>query len=151
MRRGVILMAMLVAAAPACSHASAAPALPIASLTIQTTAGAVRLTVWVAQSDRARARGLMGRRHLDPNAGMAFLFERPSDGPFWMKDTLIPLSIAFWGPDRRIVAVLEMMPCQADPCPNYYPRVMYVGAVEATGGYFAAHAVRVGDPVALSG
>jgi hypothetical protein len=66
-----------------------------------------------------------------------------------MKDTLIPLSIAFWAEDRRIVAILDMQPCREEPCEIYRPGVTYVGAVEANVGYFEEHDVEVGDPVEL--
>src|SRR5919106_559896 len=62
----------------------------------------VQVDVAIAETDEAKARGLMGVEEMDPNAGMVFLQDQPARIQFWMKDTLIPLSIAFWGPDRRI-------------------------------------------------
>lgn len=82
---------------------------------------------------------------------MAFVFERPTDGPFWMKDTLVPLSVAFWSSRHTIVALLEMTPCRADPCHLYYPHAMYAGAVEANRGFFLFHGITVGDTVVLRG
>jgi uncharacterized membrane protein (UPF0127 family) len=66
-----------------------------------------------------------------------------------MKDTPIPLSIAFWDRRDRIVALLDMEPCRADPCPTYDAGVPYVGAVEANQGFFANHGVTTGDRVEL--
>ena len=92
----------------------------------------------------------MGRIHLPSDQGMAFVFDGPTTSQFWMKDTLIPLSIAFWDAGNRVVAILDMPPCRADPCPTYGPQRSYVGAVEAKLGYFDDHGVDVGDRVRLT-
>ena len=92
----------------------------------------------------------MGRRSLAPDAGMVFLEDGPTHATFWMKDTLIPLSIAFWGSDGRIVELRDMQPCRTDPCPLYGSTAPYVGAVEVNLGFFAAHGIRVGDAVRLT-
>ena len=68
-----------------------------------------------------------------------------------MKDTLIPLSIAFWDGRGRIVRILDMTPCRADPCPTYDPRVAYRGALEVNRGAFKRWGVQRGDRVRLSG
>lgn len=123
--------------------------LPIATLVIATRSGPVRLRVRVADTEEARRRGLMGVRQLDAGTGMAFAFPEPVRGRFWMKDTLIPLSIAFWDRSGRVVATFEMRPCRADPCPLYGPDVPVAGAVEAARGFLAAHGIRPGDRVRL--
>jgi uncharacterized membrane protein (UPF0127 family) len=135
---------------PACSSASPQRALPTGTLRVATAAGQATLRVEVAADGYSRSKGLMDRRRLDPNAGMAFVFESPRTGGFWMKDTLIPLSIAFWDRSGRILKVLDMTPCKSDPCPVYYPGVVYSGAVEANLGWFASHGVRPGNRVVLS-
>lgn len=89
----------------------------------------------------------MNRTSLAPSAGMAFLFGTPTTVGFWMKDTLIPLSIAFWDEHGRIVAIDEMTPCTQDPCTTYGPDAPYRGAVEANAGFFAGRGVAVGDTV----
>jgi uncharacterized membrane protein (UPF0127 family) len=91
----------------------------------------------------------MDRTSLAPDAGMAFLFEVPVEIPFYMKDTLIPLSIAFWDENLRIVAILDMTPCRADPCPDYFAPRPYLGAVEANRGFFTEHGIEVGSEVEL--
>jgi uncharacterized membrane protein (UPF0127 family) len=80
---------------------------------------------------------------------MAFLFDGSTSEVFWMKDTLIPLSIAFWDGRGRIVAIMDMAPCRADPCPTYGPGVPYAGAVEVNEGFFRQHGVEVGNTVEL--
>jgi uncharacterized protein len=71
-------------------------------------------------------------------------------GTFWMKDTVIPLSIAFWDDDGRIVSILDMDPCTEDPCPTYGPDEPFVGAVEVDPGTFERHGVTPGDRVQLT-
>jgi uncharacterized membrane protein (UPF0127 family) len=109
----------------------------------------VALQVQIAETEPARQKGLMGRKTLAPDAGMAFLFDSPVRVAFYMKDTLIPLSIAFWDRDSRIVTILDMTPCPADSCPNYYAQRAFVGAVEANQGFFAEHGIGIGDTVEL--
>jgi uncharacterized membrane protein (UPF0127 family) len=93
----------------------------------------------------------MGRDSLPADHGMAFIWHSPVEEPFWMKDTTIPLSIAFWDTRDRVVAILDMAPCRADPCPTYDAGVPYVGAVEANRGFFVDHGVHLGDQVTLAG
>jgi uncharacterized membrane protein (UPF0127 family) len=109
------------------------------------------LTVRVADSDGERRDGLMGVEELEPDSGMAFVFEEPTSSSFWMKDTLIPLSIAFVD-GQRIVGIEEMTPCTADPCPTWDAGgAEYTLALEANAGWFAEHGVSVGDSAELSG
>ena len=109
--------------------------------------GVTKLHVEVADTPATQQRGLMGRRHLAEDHGMLFLFHEPTTAAFWMKDTLIPLSIAFYDGHRRIVDVVGMNPCRTDPCRRYRASGSYVGAIEANRGYFARHDIGVGDPV----
>ncbi len=140
----VVLLAFLVPAG-----CGPGPTLSAGRLEITTPMGIVRLQVQIADSDEARRIGLQHRRHLAPDAGMAFVFDRPTTEGFWMKDTPIPLDIAYWGTGGRIVAILRMTPCPRDPCPLYVPGHAYVGAVEANRGFFGLHGVAVGDIVRL--
>jgi uncharacterized membrane protein (UPF0127 family) len=105
--------------------------------------------VEVAQSPEQRARGLMGRRSLPPDAGMAFVFFEKHRGGFWMKDTLIPLSIAFFDQDGTILRILDMDPCKQDPCELYDPRVAYWGALEVNQGAFERWGAQEGDVIRL--
>jgi uncharacterized membrane protein (UPF0127 family) len=120
-----------------------------ATAVIGTAAGPVELTVELAQTDAERQRGLMGRTSLDERSGMLFLFAEDRTGGFWMKDTLIPLSIAFVDGSGRILRILDMEPCRADPCPTYDPGVAYRRALEVNRGAFGRLGVEVGDTVLL--
>jgi uncharacterized protein len=116
---------------------------------ISTSTGDVPVQVEVADDEDERARGLMGRTDLDEGAGMVFLFPEDTRGAFWMKDTLIPLSIAFYDADGRILRILDMEPCREDPCPVYDPGVAYRGALEVNRGAFERWGVREGDRLSL--
>ena len=105
--------------------------------------------VEVADSQAERERGLMGRRELPDDAGMVFVFPTDSTSAFWMKDTLIPLSIAFYDESGRIVRILDMEPCRRDPCPLYDPGASYRGALEVNRGAFERWGVREGDVLRL--
>ena len=110
----------------------------------------VLLDVQVAQTPEQRARGLMGRRSLPRDAGMVFIFFAPTRGGFWMKGTLIPLSIAFFDRDGVIERILDMNPCRGDHCRVYDPGLEYWGALEVNRGAFARWGVTEGDVVRLA-
>jgi len=104
-----------------------------------------QLSVQVAADDASRDRGLMGVTDLPENHGMAFTWGSPTDATFWMKDTLIPLSIAFVDQDGKVVTIKEMTPCTADPCTTYAADAPYTMAIEANANWFEDHKVAVGD------
>lgn len=105
---------------------------------------AVGLDVYVADTPELRRRGLQGWPRLPERTGMLFVFEEDSTSGFWMKDTLIPLSIAFADADGRIHTFRDMEPCEAEPCPSYEPDAPYRYALEVEQGAFAALGVEPG-------
>jgi uncharacterized membrane protein (UPF0127 family) len=123
--------------------------LPTGTLVLHTAGGDQTLRVEIAETQVAQAYGLMNRRSLAAATGMAFLFRDPVDDGFWMRNTLIPLTIAFWDSSGKIVRILDMRPCHDDPCPTYSPGSAYVGAVEVNIGALQAMNVKVGDHVEL--
>jgi uncharacterized membrane protein (UPF0127 family) len=143
------LAASLLLVAVACGSAARDPN-PPTGLSIRTSGGTVTLEVQVADTATERRIGLMGRESLEPYDGMAFVWDEPVEATFWMKDTRIPLSIAFWDDQGRIISILDMDPCTGDPCPLYGPDEPFVGAVEVDRGTFAMRGVAVGDTVALA-
>jgi uncharacterized protein len=118
---------------------------------IETDAGDVVVQVEVADTAAEREHGLMGRPELAADSGMAFVFPGDTTASFWMKDTLIPLSIAFYDDAGRIVRILDMQPCRRDPCPLYNPHVLYRGALEVNRGAFRSWGVQVGDGLRVIG
>ena len=119
------------------------------AVVFDTATGSARVRVEIADTDPLRERGLMGRTSLADDAGMLFQWPEDTTSSFWMKDTLIPLSIAFVSVDGRVLALLDMEPCRADPCPTYDPHVSYRMALEAKQGAFVRWGVRVGDRARL--
>ena len=115
----------------------------------------VTVQLEVAADPATRARGLMERERVPPGTGMVFLYPQDVAEAFWMKNTLVPLSIAFVAADGRVVSVHEMTPCRADPCPSYAPAGRYRYAVELAAGSFPDAGVGPGsrvvpvDPAAL--
>jgi|SRR5829696_295710 len=101
----------------------------------------------VAADPATRARGLMEREQVPKGTGMVFLYPADVAEAYWMKNTLVPLSIAFVAADGRVVSVAEMTPCKADPCPSYAPAGPYRYAVELAAGAFGDAGVGTGDKV----
>jgi uncharacterized membrane protein (UPF0127 family) len=110
----------------------------------------VTVFVEIADTPAERERGLMGRTSLPEDAGMVFTWAQDHRGAFWMKDTLIPLSIAFYGNDGRIIRILDMAPCKQDPCPLYDPDVTYRGALEVNRGAFDRWGITEGDGLRIT-
>jgi uncharacterized membrane protein (UPF0127 family) len=134
---------LFLALVPACGGEQGARAV------IETKGDEVTVHVEVADTQAERARGLMGRRELPDDAGMVFVFPTDSTSAFWMKDTLIPLSIAFYDESGTIVRILDMEPCIQDPCARYDPEASYRGALEVNRGAFEGWGVREGNVLRL--
>lgn len=116
-------------------------------LTIQrASGGAVTLRVELADTPEKMTRGLMDRQSLPQDQGMLFVFAQPGRSPFWMKNTYIPLSIAFIGTDGRILHIEDMQPLTET---FHTPPMDYQYALEVNQGWFRAHNVTVGDRVRI--
>jgi uncharacterized protein len=103
-----------------------------------------RVDVEVADSEFEREVGLMCRASLAPNSGMLFEFDTVSTDAFWMKNTLIPLSIAFLDADWRIVTLLDMPVAPnplTGPYANYSATGPYRYAIEVNEGFFDHHGI----------
>ena len=127
------------------------PALTQGHVVIEKRGGGepANVIVEIAETQQQQQQGLMFREVLAPNNGMIFAFDGERTGGFWMKNTLIPLSIAFYGENGRILKILDMEPCEADPCRIYDPGVAYVGALEVNKGAFRHWGVKAGDRIVL--
>jgi uncharacterized protein len=126
-------------------------AFPHGTAVIRTPAHTVKVRAEIARTEVQREQGLMGRKTLARNAGMVFLFPAAMRTRFWMKDTLIPLSIAFWNKQGRILRILDMAPCLAEPCKVYDPGVAFTGALEVNRGAFRRWGVRPGARITIRG
>jgi len=95
------------------------------------------LCLWLADSVELRNRGLMGVTDLGPADGMAFVYPEPHTTRFWMKDTLLPLSIVFYGSNGEFLDSFDMEPCVArnsEDCARYPTATDFVIAVETHQG-----------------
>ncbi len=105
-------------------------------------AGMFNIKVEVAQTPQQHAIGLMWRKTMPANEGMLFVFPQAAQQCFWMKNTLLPLSIAFVGDDGRIVNLDEMLPQTEAPHCSTKP-VRFV--LEMNKGWFTKHGFKPGD------
>ncbi len=134
------ILALLVSLASECRAQETPQRLPA----VQLQAGMHLIVAELAKTPQQRATGLMNRRQMGPNEGMLFVFEQPGVQCFWMKNTLLPLSIAFLTDDGRVVNIADMQPqaleqhCSAAP-------VRY--ALEMNQGWFAKRAVVTGSVI----
>jgi uncharacterized membrane protein (UPF0127 family) len=108
---------------------------------VQLQAGMHNIRAQVARSVNERATGLMHRKEMPQHEGMLFVFEQPSQQCFWMKNTLLPLSIAFIADDGSIVNIRDMQPQSLDSHCSDKP-VRYV--LEMNQGWFAKRAIKPG-------
>ena len=108
---------------------------------VQLNAGMYLIRAEVAADMATRARGLMFRREMPSNAGMLFIFDEPGSQCMWMKNTLIPLSVAFLDDEGRIINIEDMAPQTEDSHCAHRP-ARY--ALEMNRGWFAARGVKPG-------
>ena len=118
------------------------------SRTITIRVGDTYLVVEVARTPEARQLGLMYRQRLPEDMGMLFVFDTVGIYTFWMKDTYIPLSIAFITADGRIIDIQDMEPLSLD---LHFPSQPIRFALEVNRSWFTRHDVKIGDTVYISG
>lgn len=135
-----LLIGLTLALCSTLAQSQAAPQLDLPR--IQLRAGMHVLDVQVAQTDAQRAMGLMQRRNLPMHEGMLFVFERPAEQCFWMKNTLLPLTAAFVADDGTLVNLADMQPQTLDSHCSSRP-VRFV--LEMNQGWFAYKGLRAGD------
>jgi len=103
------------------------------------------ILVEVADNAAKRSQGLKNRSFLSDNRGMLFCFEKEVYPQFWMKDTLIPLDIAFISSDKRIVDIQHMK--AFDEKHRYVPKNKAKYALEANLGWFGRNGISIGDRI----
>jgi len=121
--------------------------LETAVITINSTNGPVSLEVELARTETERNTGLMYRKELEDGKGMLFIFENDRVLSFWMKNTLIPLSIAYISYDGTIIDIRNMYP--QDISPVHSSRLVRY-ALEVPQGWFARAGIKTGDKVSGS-
>lgn len=139
--RSALAAIVLALTLPAAAQ-DAAAGKPLPVMTVRIAGHALRTEV--ASTPEQRARGLMFREKLGRNDGMLFLFDEPAYHTIWMKNTLIPLSVAFLDGEGRILNIEDMQPKTLDAHvaqgPAHY-------AIETNLGWFAERRIKPGDKV----
>ena len=130
-----------IAALAVASFAAAAQDGPQSLPAITLSAGMHLIHAELAQTPEQRATGLMFRESMPPNNGMLFAFEEPGQQCFWMKNTLLPLSVAFVADDGTVVNIEAMKPQTLDSHCSKKP-VRYV--LEMNDGWFAKRGIKPG-------
>lgn len=108
---------------------------------VQISAGMHVIDAQVAATNEQRMTGLMHRKEMPQHEGMLFVFDYPSQQCFWMKNTLLPLSVAFVADDGTIVNIDEMQPQTLDSHCSAKP-VRYV--LEMNKGWFSKKGIKAG-------
>lgn len=160
MRRYLIgLLAAIVFSVPLFAEASPAersqtersqtgPLFKKGAVTITQGGRSGQITVEIAGTPEARVQGLMGRAKLPEDAGMLFVYPASAPREFWMKDTLIPLSIAFISEDFKILEIRHMAPpADNDNPPSYHSKEPARYALEVNRGWFKRNGFGVGARV----
>ena len=125
--------------------AAAEPALPDEGGTRVLGVAGVSVVAEVADDPAERSVGLQGRKSLAKDHGMLFVYEEAAPRSFWMKDTVLPLSIAFIDAEHRVVQLSDMVPHDLTPVVCMRP-AQY--ALEMSQGWFEEKGLAIGDRVA---
>ena len=130
-------LAMLLALAAGAAGAQAVPV-------VQLQAGMHLIRAEVAADFASRAQGLMYRSAMPSNAGMLFIFDEASAQCMWMKNTLIPLSVAFIDEHGAVINIEDMAPQTED---SHCARKPARYALEMNRGWFAARGIKPGSRI----
>ncbi len=132
--------------APPATSTLPTPTPAVRNITVTDNGRVANLTVELALTAAEHARGLMFRESLAEDSGMLFVFAQPSTGAFWMKNTLIPLDIAYLGSDGRVLQVVHGQPLDETPLAPDQP---YRYTLEVNAGWFDRHELGVGAAVSI--
>lgn len=140
MKKALSIVAALAAfLALSAAHAQEGPQMNLPR--VKLSAGMHQIEAQVAKTNEQRQTGLMHRREMPQHEGMLFVFEEPTQQCFWMKNTLLPLAIAFVADDGTIVNIDEMKPQSLDSHCSTKP-VRYV--LEMNTGWFGKKGIKAG-------
>ncbi len=140
MNRAVVIWLLLLTS-PALPQEIAQVTLPSVTLSI----GGKAVTAEVADDAQERGMGLMFRERLARNAGMLFVMPKPERASFWMKNTTLPLSVAYINPAGVILEIHDLQPLDEKPVPSVFPNIAY--ALEMEQGWFSENGILAGDRI----
>ncbi|MBI4664306.1 MAG: DUF192 domain-containing protein [Verrucomicrobia bacterium] len=119
----------------------AQPTLP----TIKLWLGAEEIAAEQALTETQIQTGLMFRKEMPENHGMLFVFSEPHRASFWMRNTILPLTCAYIGPDGVVLEIRDMKPLDETPIEAASAKVQFV--LEMNQGWFARHHISTGTVV----
>lgn len=134
------LLALLLATVTAFAQDAAQPALPTVTLKAE---NGKAITAEVADEISERTVGLMYREKLAPDSGMLFVMPRPERAAFWMRNTKIPLSIAYINGAGVILEIHDLKPYDERTVASTFPSIVY--ALEMEQGWFSKAGVNPGE------
>ena len=140
LRTSPIVLAALVLLLSACQQKTAESAFGLRTVDLKIST--IPLTAEIADTPQASENGLMFRDSLPEDRGMLFVFESPKKATFWMRNTKIPLSIAFIDSTGTILEIKPMYPMDESIVPSSSDRVAY--ALEVNQGWFDRHRISAG-------
>ena len=117
-------------------------------ITIEGKGGPVTIKAEIARTSAQQQQGLMYRKEVKDGEGMLFIFDKDDVRSFWMKNTLVPLSIAYIASDGRILEIYDMEPGNLDPVRSSRS-VRY--ALEVPQGWFGRAELSPGDRLEITG
>ena len=104
-----------------------------------------KIVAEVADEPQERSAGLMFRKNLPTDSGMLFVFPEPERAAFWMKNTTLPLSVAYLNQSGTILEIHDLEPLNEKPVPSAFQNIAY--ALEMSQGWFARNQVLAGDRI----
>jgi uncharacterized membrane protein (UPF0127 family) len=117
------------------------PRLPTVPLVV----GGKKLAAEIADEDAEREAGMMFRRTMAAGEAMVFVFDTPQKVAFWMKNTLVPLSVAYVNASGMILEIHDLKPKDETAVPSRFDTVLY--AIEVPQGWFLANGILPGAQV----
>lgn len=136
-----IALALLLIVGEILAQEAAQIALPAVTLSV----GGKVVTAEVADEPQERATGLMFRKSLAPDSGMLFIMPEPEHASFWMKNTTLPLSVAYINQSGMILEIHDLRPLDEKPVPSTFSNIAY--ALEMEQGWFARNRILAGDRI----
>jgi uncharacterized membrane protein (UPF0127 family) len=116
-------------------------ALPAITISV----GGKAVTAEVADEPQERVTGLMFRKNLASDSGMLFVMPEPEHAAFWMKNTTLPLSVAYINESGLILEIHDLRPLDEKPVPSTFSNIAY--ALEMEQGWFAKNRILAGDRI----
>lgn len=132
---------LLLCQSPSHAQSGPQPILPEIELLI----GGKKISAEVADDERERAAGLMFRKFLGADSGMLFVMDRPGPVGFWMKNTEVPLTIAYIDQRGTIMEIHDLQPHDETPVPSRFRNIAF--ALEMPQGWFSKNNVWPGERV----